>query len=263
MDFPFRGFPGSVKETRSLKPGLCAWFGCCCCCGCCCCGGCCCCCGGCCCWAAGGKIWTGLGCAAPGTRASPRLWGAWAAFHCARCWSRHTLRTTNFVLELRPKRPFTGVSGPPGPRSQKTKLKKSLFEGLQKSPRKYPKKLIITPSVRGVDLAIPCGKLLFENNSDHPHPPYLQKICPPKYAIQWGSVWHKSRLKSRDFYRKYWHTTTPNFYGIRTPPLLCHMNRFYWGWGWSLICWLLGDRFLYISSAGRCCPSRQFSASGV
>ena len=28
----------------------------------------------------------------------------------------------------------------------------------------------------------------------------------------------------------------PPFYGIRTPPLLCHMNRFYWGW-WSLICW--------------------------
>ena len=21
------------------------------------------------------------------------------------------------------------------------------------------------------------------------------------------------------------------------PHLLCHMNRFYWGWGWSLICW--------------------------
>ena len=26
---------------------------------------------------------------------------------------------------------------------------------------------------------------------------------PPKYAIQWGSVWHKSRLKSRAFIRKY------------------------------------------------------------
>ena len=58
---------------------------------------------------------------------------------------------------------------------------------------------------------------------------------PQKYAIQWGSIWHKSRLKSRDFYRKYgiqtqllWHTN---------PPLLCHMHRFYWGWGWSLICW--------------------------
>ena len=41
---------------------------------------------------------------------------------------------------------------------------------------------------------------------------------PQKYAIQWGSVWHESRLKSRDFYRKYgirtpkiWHTNPPPF----------------------------------------------------
>ena len=39
------------------------------------------------------------------------------------------------------------------------------------------------------------------------HPPYLQKNMPQKYAIQWGSMWHKSPLKSRDLYRKY---------GIRT-----------------------------------------------
>ena len=70
-----------------------------------------------------------------------------------------------------------------------------------------------------------------ENTSDHPHPPIFVKKMPPKYAIQWGSVWHKSRLKSRDFYRRY---------GIRTPkarhtgpPILCRMSRFYWGWGWS------------------------------
>ena len=60
------------------------------------------------------------------------------------------------------------------------------------------------------------GKI--ENNSDHPHPPYLQKNTPPKYAIQQGSVWRKSRLNSRDFYRKYgirtpkiWHTDPPPF----------------------------------------------------
>ena len=23
------------------------------------------------------------------------------------------------------------------------------------------------------------------------------------------------------------------------PRLLCHMNRFYWGWGWSSICWIV------------------------
>ena len=26
------------------------------------------------------------------------------------------------------------------------------------------------------------------------------------------------------------------------PSLLCHMNRFYWGWGWSLICWAFEPR---------------------
>ena len=34
---------------------------------------------------------------------------------------------------------------------------------------------------------------------------------PPKYAIQWGSVRHRSPLKSRDFYRKYGIRTQNNF----------------------------------------------------
>ena len=59
---------------------------------------------------------------------------------------------------------------------------------------------------------------------------HICRICPPKYAIQWGSVWHKSRLKSSDFNRKYG-TRTQN-YGIRTPRL-CHMSRF-WGGGGGL-----------------------------
>ena len=68
-----------------------------------------------------------------------------------------------------------------------------------------------------------------ENYSDHPHPPYLQKNAPPKHAIRWGSVWHKSPLKSRDFYRKYgiW---TPKKMAYK-PPLLCHMNVFIGGGG--------------------------------
>ena len=36
---------------------------------------------------------------------------------------------------------------------------------------------------------------------------------PPKYVIQWGPVWHKSRLELRDFYRKY---------GKRTPPFMAY-----------------------------------------
>ena len=70
------------------------------------------------------------------------------------------------------------------------------------------------------------------------------KIC------QSGSVRHKSRLKSRDSYRKYGIRTPQNMaYGppknmaYEPPPLLCHMNRFFWGWGWSLICWVFRSGF--------------------
>ena len=57
-----------------------------------------------------------------------------------------------------------------------------------------------------------------ENNSDHPHPLYLQKICPQNMPYNGGSVWHESRLNSSDFYRKYG-IRTPK-YGIRTPPFM-------------------------------------------
>ena len=78
--------------------------------------------------------------------------------------------------------------------------------------------------------------LKFDNNSDHPHPPHLQKICPQNMLCKRGSVWHNSRLESRDFYRKIWHTDPLLWH--TNPPLLSHMNPFfYWGWGWSLICW--------------------------
>ena len=59
----------------------------------------------------------------------------------------------------------------------------------------------------------------YENNSDHPHPPIFAKNMPQKYAIQWESVWHKSRLNSRNFYRKYG-IRTPLLYGIRIPPFM-------------------------------------------
>ena len=57
----------------------------------------------------------------------------------------------------------------------------------------------------------------YENNSDHPHPSYSQKICPQIRHTR-GGPWHKSRSQSRDFYRKYgirtqllWHTNPPPF----------------------------------------------------
>ena len=63
--------------------------------------------------------------------------------------------------------------------------------------------------------------------------PIFAKNMPPKYAIQWGSVLHKSPSKSRD-------STANMAYGPKNmatnPPLLCHMNRFYRRWGWPSIC---------------------------
>ena len=41
---------------------------------------------------------------------------------------------------------------------------------------------------------------------------------PPKHAIQWGSVWHKNWLKSRDLYRNM--AYGPQTYGMRTPPFM-------------------------------------------
>ena len=108
---------------------------------------------------------------------------------------------------------------------------KVLGEKVPKSVKIMKRCCPLVVAFRGIQ----CNSVGFrENNSDHPHPPYLQNM-PPKYAIQWGFIWHKSRLESRDFYRKYgiqtpllWHTNPP-FYAIWTV--------FYWGWGWSLICW--------------------------
>ena len=51
-----------------------------------------------------------------------------------------------------------------------------------------------------------------------PTPHICKKNMPPKDAIQWGSVWHRSRLKSRDFYRNM--AYGPPKYGIRPPPFM-------------------------------------------
>ena len=61
-------------------------------------------------------------------------------------------------------------------------------------------------------------------------------IC-KNYAIPWGSAWHKSPLNQG--------ISTENMaYGPKNMayehPLLCHMSRYYWGWGWSSVCWVKG-----------------------
>ena len=52
---------------------------------------------------------------------------------------------------------------------------------------------------------------------------------PPKYAIQWGSVWHKSRLESRDLDGKYG-IQTPLFMAYE-PPLFMPYEPFLLGVG--------------------------------
>ena len=78
-----------------------------------------------------------------------------------------------------------------------------------------------------------------KNNSDHPHPPYLQKICHQNMPYNGGpygiKIGENQGISTENM------AYGPNFYGIRTPHL-CHMNRFYWGWGWSLICWSTPSR---------------------
>ena len=69
-----------------------------------------------------------------------------------------------------------------------------------------------------------------ENNSDHPHPPYLQKMCPQNMPYKRGSVWHKSRLNSRDFYRKYG-IRTPQDMAYEPPPLFVPYEPFLLGVG--------------------------------
>ena len=59
---------------------------------------------------------------------------------------------------------------------------------------------------------------------------HIRTKMPPKYVIQWGSVWHKSRQKSRDFYRKYG-IRTQLFYGIPPPPLYAIWTVFIGGAG--------------------------------
>ena len=91
-------------------------------------------------------------------------------------------------------------------------------------------------------LAVVFGSF-FENNFDHPHPRYLQRNMPAKYAIQWGSIWHQSRWKVKGFLQRIWHMDPPK-YGIRTP-LVCHMNR--GGGGLQFVAFLL-SLFLSVST---------------
>ena len=72
-----------------------------------------------------------------------------------------------------------------------------------------------------------------ENNSDHPHPPYWQKRCPENMPYNGGL--YGIKVGSNQGISTEIRHTDPKTMAYK-PPLLRHMNRFYWGWGWSFIC---------------------------
>ena len=77
--------------------------------------------------------------------------------------------------------------------------------------------LVVGLGIRTHVALVAMARGLLKTTLTTPTPQYLQKSMPPKYAIQWGCVWHTSPLKSRDFYRNC---------GIRTPKMACQPPLF-------------------------------------
>ena len=82
--------------------------------------------------------------------------------------------------------------------------------------------------------------------------PHISKKYDPKICHKMrGRMAYKS-LEIKGLSQRMWCTnrllrhTNSDFYGVRTP-LLCHMNRFYWGWAWSLICWTVELLYLQLT----------------
>ena len=72
-----------------------------------------------------------------------------------------------------------------------------------------------------------CARPMMKIIPTTPTPPYLQKICPQIMPYNGGpygiKVGQNQGISTENM------AYGPPKYGMRTPPLLCHMNRFYWG----------------------------------
>ena len=70
------------------------------------------------------------------------------------------------------------------------------------------------PMALKVHQTFPLRLVLVENNPDHPHPPYLKKICPQNMPYNGGSygikVGENQGISTENM------AYGPNFYGIRT-----------------------------------------------
>ena len=83
-------------------------------------------------------------------------------------------------------------------------------------------------------------KITLTTPTPHISKKYALKICPKTRGrmAYWGGG---SALEIKGtFTENVLHEPTFTAYELRLlrhmPPLLCHMNRFCWGWRWSLIC---------------------------
>ena len=61
-------------------------------------------------------------------------------------------------------------------------------------------------------------KRMVENNSDHPHPPYSQKLCPQNMPYNGGA--HGIKVGENQGISTESVACGANFYGIRTPPFM-------------------------------------------
>ena len=71
----------------------------------------------------------------------------------------------------------------------------------------------------------------------------LQKKCPQSMPYSGGPYGVRESLKIKGFIQKTWHRDPKIWH--TNPSLLCRMNWFYLGWGWSSICFenMTGRRF--------------------
>ena len=80
-------------------------------------------------------------------------------------------------------------------------------------------------SARSVPLCCNC-----ENNSDHPHPPYLQKICPQNMPYN-GGLYGVKVGQNQGVSTEMWHTHPKTVAHEPPPPFMPYEPSFYMGVG--------------------------------
>ena len=112
------------------------------------------------------------------------------------------------------------------------KVSKKVFSGVcRKVPKKYPKSLKIPKKIRKSVGIWGLFRAFLGLFCIPPKRPFLRLFCRfgpggPRDSCTW-------RLGLRDFHTFLLHVLQTPTVMAYEPRLLCHMNRFYWGWEWS------------------------------